>query len=132
VHKAESLVPGPSRLEVQIAIATLKRYKSPCSDHIPAKLIQAGGEMLLSVIQKLITSIWIKKQLPDQRKESITVPVHKNYRGISLLSTSYKIVSNILLSRLVPYVDEIIVDHQCGFRRNRSTTDQILCIRQIL
>jgi hypothetical protein len=30
-------------------------------------------------------------------------------------STSYKILSNILLSRLVPYIDEIIVDHQCGF-----------------
>jgi hypothetical protein len=33
---------------------------------------------------------------------------------------------------LTPYVDEIIGDHQCGFRRNRSTTDQIFCIRQIL
>jgi hypothetical protein len=29
-------------------------------------------------------------------------------------------------------VDEIIEDHQCGFRSNRSTTDQISCIRQIL
>jgi hypothetical protein len=29
-------------------------------------------------------------------------------------------LSNILLSRLSPYVDEIIGDHQCGFRRNRS------------
>jgi hypothetical protein len=28
--------------------------------------------------------------------------------------------------------DEIIGDHQCGFRRNRSTTDQIFYIRQIL
>jgi sorting nexin-29 len=55
-----------------------------------------------------------------------------NYRGISLLSTSYKILSNILLSRLAPYVDEIIGDHQCEFRRNRSTTDQIFFIRQIL
>jgi hypothetical protein len=78
--------------------------------------------------------------LPDQWKESIIVPVHKNgdktdcsnYRGISLLSTSYKILSNILHSRLTPYIDEIIGDHQCGFRRNRSTTDQIFCIRQIL
>jgi hypothetical protein len=41
-------------------------------------------------------------------------------------------LSNILLSRLSPYVDEIIGDHQCGFRRNASTTDQIFCIRQIL
>jgi hypothetical protein len=41
-------------------------------------------------------------------------------------------LSNILLSRLVPCIDEIIGDHQCGFRHNRSTTDQIFCIRQIL
>jgi hypothetical protein len=27
---------------------------------------------------------------------------------------------------------EIIGDQQCGFRRNRSTIDQILCIHQIL
>jgi hypothetical protein len=26
----------------------------------------------------------------------------------------------------------MIGDHQCGFRRNRSTADEILCIRQIL
>jgi sorting nexin-29 len=30
------------------------------------------------------------------------------------------------------HADEIIGDYQCGFRRNRSTTDQIFCIRQIL
>ena len=30
------------------------------------------------------------------------------YRGISLLSTSYKILSNILLSRMTPYANEII------------------------
>jgi hypothetical protein len=80
--------------------------------------------------------------LPDQWKESIILPVHKkgektdcsNYRGISLLSTSYKIVSNILLSNLSTYmyIDKMIGDNKCGFRRNRSTTDQIFCIRQIL
>jgi hypothetical protein len=55
-----------------------------------------------------------------------------NYRGISLLSYSYKILSNILLSRLNPYIDEIIGDHQCGFQCNRTTTDQIFCICQTL
>jgi hypothetical protein len=55
-----------------------------------------------------------------------------NYRGISLLSTSYKILSNILLARLTPYADEIIGDHQCGFRRNRTATDQIFYTWQIL
>jgi hypothetical protein len=48
------------------------------------------------------------------------------------LSTTYKILSNIFLLRLNPYADEIIGEHQCGFRRNRSTTDHIFCIRQIL
>jgi hypothetical protein len=54
---AEQLVSGPSCLEVEIAIAKLTKCKSPGSDQIPAELIQAGGEMLLSVIHKLINSI---------------------------------------------------------------------------
>ena len=48
-------------------------------------------------------------------------------RGISLLPTTYKILSDILLSRLTPYAEEIIGDHQRGFGRNRATND-----RQIL
>jgi hypothetical protein len=71
---------------------------------------------------------------------SIVVPIHKrsdksdysSYQGISLLSTSYKILLNILLSRLTPYADEVIGDHHCGFQHNRSMTDQIFCIWQIL
>jgi hypothetical protein len=43
-----------------------------------------------------------------------------------------KILSNILLSRLIPYADEITGDHQCSFQRNKSTTDQIFYTRQIL
>jgi hypothetical protein len=58
VHTAEPLVPGPSRLEVEIAIAKLKKYKSPGSDQIPTELIQEGSKTLLSPIHKLITSIW--------------------------------------------------------------------------
>jgi hypothetical protein len=57
VHMAEPLVPGPSRLEVEIANAKLERYKSPGSDQIPAELIEAGGEILLSAIHKLINSV---------------------------------------------------------------------------
>jgi hypothetical protein len=118
----------------------LKKYISPGSDQIPAELIQAGGETLQSEIHKLINCIWSKDELPDQRKESIIVLIYTkgdktdcgNYQGTSLLSTTYKIVSNILLSRLSPHVDEIIGDNQCGFRRNISNTDQIFCIHQIL
>jgi hypothetical protein len=92
----------------------LLQCKSPGSNQILAELIQTVGEILGSVIYKLINSICNKEYLPDQWKESITVPVHNtgdktdrnNYRQISLLSTSYKMISNILF--------------------HRSTTDQIL------
>jgi hypothetical protein len=55
-------------------------------------------------------SVWNKEELPQQWKESIIVPIYKkgyktdcnNYRGISLLSAAYKILSNILLARLTP------------------------------
>jgi hypothetical protein len=71
--------------------------------------------------------------LPDQWKESIIVPIYDkgdktacgNYCGISLLSASHKILFNILLSRLSPYVDEITGDNQCGFQSNSSTPAQI-------
>jgi len=48
------------------------------------------------------------------------------------LPTTYKILSNILLPRLIPYAKEIIGDHQCGFRFNSSTTDHKFCIGQVL
>jgi hypothetical protein len=102
-HTAEPLVSGPSHLEVEIAIAKLKKYKSRSSDQIQARLNQARGEILFSAIHKLINSIWNKEELPDHWKESITVPIKKkkgdksdcnNYHGISLASTSYKMLSN--------------------------------------
>jgi len=140
IHTAEPLVPEPSASEFELAIDKLKSHKSPGIDQIPAELIKAGGRTMCLEIHKLITSVWKKEKLPEGWKESIIVPIHKkgdktdcsNYRGISLLPTTHKILSNILLSRFIPYAEEIIGDHQCGFRRNRSTTDHIFCIRQVL
>ena len=72
--------------------------------------------------------------------ESVIVHIYKkgyktdcsNYGGMSVFSAVYKILSNTLLSRLTPYAEEIIGDRQGGFQRNRSTTDHIFCILQIL
>jgi hypothetical protein len=83
-------------------------------------------------------SVWNNEE-EDEWKESIIVPIYKKgdkpdcikYRDISLLSTTYKILSSILLSRLTPYAEEIIRNHQCGFRHNRSTTNHTICIPQI-
>jgi len=48
------------------------------------------------------------------------------------LPTTDKILSYILLSMLIPYVDAIFVDHYCGFRRNRWNTVKLFCIRHLL
>jgi hypothetical protein len=138
IHTAEPLV--PDIVEVEIAIGKLKSCKSPGPDHIPVELIKAGDETLNSEIQKLVCFIWNKDELPQQWNESIILPIYKkgnktdcnNYRVVSFLSTAYKILSNILPARLTPYVNEIIGNNQCGFRRNRSTMDQIFYIRHIL
>ena len=50
----------------------------------------------------------------------------------STLSATYKILSNILLSSLIPYTDDIKTDHLWWYWHNRSTADHILCLHQIL
>jgi hypothetical protein len=40
------------------------------------ELSSAGGETLWSEIHKLINSIWNKKELPDQWKEPIILPIY--------------------------------------------------------
>jgi hypothetical protein len=140
IHTAEPLVLEPSLVKVETAIGKLKSYESPGTDQILAKLIKAGGETLNSETHRLICSIWNKEELPQQWKESIIVPIYKkgdktdftNYGVISPLSTAYKILSNILLARLIPYVNKITGDHQHGYHHNRSIVDQIFYIHQIL
>jgi len=133
-----------------LAIGKLKNHKSPGIDQIPAELIKAGGRTICCAIHNLI-SVWNKEELPEEWKESIIVPIYKkgdktdcnNYRGISLLPTTYKVLSNILLSRLIPYAEEgtgiITVDSDTTgqlliiysafvkyLRKNRNTMKQII------
>ena len=109
-HTAIPLLSETSAFEVELAIEKLKTRKSPGIDQIPAELIKAGSKTIRSEIYKLINSIFNKEEFPEEWKESIIVPIYKkgdetdcsNYRGISLLPTRYKILSNTLLSWLTP------------------------------
>ena len=56
----------------------------------------------------------------------------KNYWGITLTSIAAKIYNALLRNRIEPKIDNILRKNQNGFRRNRSTTSQILTIRRIL
>jgi hypothetical protein len=109
-------VPEPRALEFELAIEKLKSHKSPGNDQIPAELIKTGRRTIRGAIDKLIIAILNEEELPEEWKESIIVPIHMkwdktdciNYRGISLLPTTYKILSIILLSRSIPYAAEIM------------------------
>jgi hypothetical protein len=48
------------------------------------------------------------------------------------LKTGYKVLSLIILKILQIYTDEIVGNDQSGFRKNKSTTDLIFVIRQIM
>ena len=56
----------------------------------------------------------------------------KNYQGITLTSIAAKIYNALLRNRIEPKIDNILRKNQNGFRRNRSTTSQILTISGIL
>ena len=80
-----------------MATEKLNRHKSTGIDQIPAELIKAGGRTIRSKIHIRLNSAG-KEELPEERKESIIVPIYKKgdntdcstYGGISLLPTTTK------------------------------------------
>jgi hypothetical protein len=108
IQTSEPFVPEPSSLRLRLLLETWKDLSRQVLIRFRPNWFKRG-ETLHSEIHKLIKLIWNKEELLHQWEESIVVPIHKkgdktecsNYGGISLLPTSYKIVSNILLCRLI-------------------------------
>ena len=126
--------------EVINAIRTLKNGKSPGIDNVPGELIKGGGEALYDILTKLCQKIWSTNQWPEAWTTSLIIPIPKkgdlkkcsNYRTISLISHTSKIVLRIILNRLTPQAEDILADEQAGFRKDRSTTEQILNCRILM
>ena len=83
----------------------------------------------------IIPSIWYKsiiKPIPKSAKNDPRVPL--NYRGISLMSTVYKLYSSILNSRLSYYleVSDTLADEQNGFRKHRACIDHIYTVTTVI
>ena len=132
-------IPVPTFEEVKEAIKSLKNNKSPGCDGIPAELIKHGGNSLVRELYNLILLIEQEEQMPNMWELADMVTIDKkgsklecsNYRGISLLCTLYKLFTRILLNRLKPLAEEILGEQQAGFRKGRSTTDQIFTLKII-
>lgn len=103
----------------------LRNNKTPRSDGIPAELIKYEGEHPISFIHRLLKSIWLQEKIPKGWKVSVICPLHKKgdtlccgtYRGITLLNVGYKILSNIISSKIRPYHGTVIDKYQCGFMK---------------
>jgi len=52
-----------------------------------------------------------------------------NYRGITLLNTTLKLFTKVILSKLLQHIQSR--EEQQGFQKNRSTTDANFMVRQI-
>jgi hypothetical protein len=90
-----------------MAIEKLKRYKSQGIDQIPVQLFQSGSKAVCSEVHKLADSVWNKKELCQQWKESVSVPLYQ--KGISkndeqlskhITAIADRQISNIRLSKL--------------------------------
>ena len=54
----------------------------------------------------------------------------KNYQPVSLLCVPYKIVERLIYVRVEPLIDPLIPKEQAGFRRGKSTIDQVVLLTQ--
>ena len=98
------------REEVEIAVASLKKGKSAGVYNIPAELVQAGGETTIDVLTEICNRIWRTGEWPTPWTQSLIITLPKkgnlqlcqNYRTISLISHSSKVMLKVILKRLNP------------------------------
>ena len=56
----------------------------------------------------------------------------ENYRTLSLICHSSKIILIIILNRLNSQAEEVLSEEQAGFRKGRSITEQIFICRNLI
>ena len=82
---------------------------------------------------------WRLETFPQDLRDAAIITMYKNkmsdcsnYRGITFLSITSKILPRVLLNRPVPTIaEQHLPEIQCGFRANRRTTDMVFVLMQI-
>jgi hypothetical protein len=124
--------------DVKKAMRDLKNNKAAGTDGIHPELKYRGNK-LLNRIYYLVRQIWEEERIPEEWKDTIIVSIYKkgvrdmceNYRGIGIGNAAYKILSNIILKKIEPYIEKITWDYQNGFRDGRSVINNIFALKII-
>ena len=115
----------------------MKKGKSTVVDSIHAKLVQAGGEDVITALTTICNDMWQTGEWPTFWTQSLVITLPKkgnlqqyqNYRTINLISHPSKIMLKIILNRPKPHAEKIIAGEQAGYRAGRGTTKQIYNLR---
>ena len=125
-----------TRHELQVALDK-KRSTAPGADTVHYDMLKNLTENGMNHLLRLMNKSWKEHKLPEQWKESTIIPLLKpdkdpqmphSYRPISLTSAIGKVMETMAASRLVTFIEQkkLLGKTQSGFRKNRSTIDQIL------
>ena len=123
--------------EVEDPVQSLKKGKSAGVNNIPAELVQACGEDVITALTTICTKIWQTGEWQTPWIQSLVIILPKignlqqcqNYRTISPISRPSKVTVNVILNRLKPQAEKIIAEEQAGFTAGMSTTEQIFNLR---
>jgi len=130
----------PTLDEIVKAIKMLKNGKAPGDDGIQAELLKADIHFTGQKLQKMFNEIWETEQTPTNWRRGLIFKIPKkgnlkeckNWRGITLLPVVSKILGRIVIDRIKNGIDSKLRKEQAGYRTNKSTTDQIFVLRNII
>lgn len=121
--------------EFRAHLGKMKRRKASGPDELMAEALIHSDRSVKMAIKALMENCLNGNCMPASWRDSIIYPLHKkgcprqaeNYRGIAIGNSVYKLYASIINSRLTQYVEEngLLPDTQNGFRRKRSTIDNI-------
>jgi hypothetical protein len=123
--------------EIEQMLARLANKTSVGPDCIPFALLKQGREQLAPRICVLFNASWSLSVVPQAWRDADVIALYKgkgdledcdNYRPISLTSCLARTFERVIYPRLYDFVSARLSKFQSGFRRSRSTTDQILAI----
>ncbi|GBM80715.1 RNA-directed DNA polymerase from mobile element jockey [Araneus ventricosus] len=129
--------------EITNYIKKLNKKKSPGIDGIKNKTIQNLPNQYIYFLAKLIKNIMIFGYFPTRWKTATVIPILKpgkdptvpdSCRPISLLSSISKIAEQFILIRLNEHLENnnVLIPEQFGFRKNLSTTHQLLRVTEYI